>query len=496
MSTTRSPPVSGSTRTPSQQADRLQPRPPPIVERDPLVRVAGQPIGDQGQPSPPVVLFLHVGDDVVRHLRPRVLLDLGLDVVDPRLRRGDLDDQRWSHALVAHAKGLPVLPPLDAEDHRQIGAVVTQSGDVPVDPAIGEDGDRGVVGMPGLEDRPAGRCSRQSWGSPSMWTSPNLGWRTSSRVSGTRFQSGAAVGEPHTDLAVSIGERRLRALGHRAHDRALRMIDRPAVHEHTAPAGRDQPRRGREAPARPDPASLPPGRRVECPDSWPRRLYRLVVAGWAGPEQRRTATVSDARSRLVILGIGDDGLAGLTESARRTLMDSDLILGAPPILSLLEGVPGRKEPLEPDMSLALRQVREALSVATAGAGQRGRPAVLRGGALPLRPAGQGPLRGRAARQQHATGLRPDQGELGGRLPDQPGRPADRGGRRPDPDRREDRRVLQRRLPAVAAGPRAAGPGDRLLPGVCLREPGLARRAGHAGRAGRPGRRRTSTRSTW
>src|SRR5262245_28582367 len=41
-------------------------------------------------------------------------------------------------------------------------------------------------------------------------------------------------------------------------------------------------------------------------------------------------------------------------------MDSDLILGAPPVLALLEGVPGRKEPLEPDMSLALRQVREAL----------------------------------------------------------------------------------------------------------------------------------------
>ena len=67
--------------------------------------------------------------------------------------------------------------------------------------------------------------------------------------------------------------------------------------------------------------------------------------------------------------------------------------------------------------------------------------------------------------------------------------------RPDPDGREDRPVLQRRVPAVAAGPGAAGPGDRLLPGVCLREPGLARRAGHPGRAGRPGRAWISTRST-
>jgi precorrin-6Y C5,15-methyltransferase (decarboxylating) len=72
------------------------------------------------------------------------------------------------------------------------------------------------------------------------------------------------------------------------------------------------------------------------------------------------ATVDDARAKLVILGIGDDGLAGLTEPARRILVDSDLILGAPPILSLLDGLPARKEPLEPDMSLALRQVREAL----------------------------------------------------------------------------------------------------------------------------------------
>jgi precorrin-6B C5,15-methyltransferase / cobalt-precorrin-6B C5,C15-methyltransferase len=71
--------------------------------------------------------------------------------------------------------------------------------------------------------------------------------------------------------------------------------------------------------------------------------------------------VSDPRSKLVILGIGDDGLTGLTESARRILMDADLILGAPPVLSLLEGVPGRRQPLEPDMSLAIRQVREALA---------------------------------------------------------------------------------------------------------------------------------------
>jgi precorrin-6B C5,15-methyltransferase / cobalt-precorrin-6B C5,C15-methyltransferase len=71
--------------------------------------------------------------------------------------------------------------------------------------------------------------------------------------------------------------------------------------------------------------------------------------------------VGEATGRLVIVGIGDDGLAGLTESARRLVQGSDLILGAPATLRLLDGVSGRKVPLEPEMPSALRQVREALS---------------------------------------------------------------------------------------------------------------------------------------
>jgi len=71
--------------------------------------------------------------------------------------------------------------------------------------------------------------------------------------------------------------------------------------------------------------------------------------------------LSDSRSKLVILGIGDDGLAGLTDAARRLVMSADLILGASSTLTLLDSVPARKEPLEPEMSLALRQVQAALS---------------------------------------------------------------------------------------------------------------------------------------
>jgi precorrin-6Y C5,15-methyltransferase (decarboxylating) len=81
--------------------------------------------------------------------------------------------------------------------------------------------------------------------------------------------------------------------------------------------------------------------------------------------------VSDARSKLVILGIGDDGLAGLTEPARRIVTAADLILGAPSTLTLLDSVSVPKQALEADMSLVLRQVRAALA--------QGRPILVCGG---------------------------------------------------------------------------------------------------------------------
>ena len=47
-------------------------------------------------------------------------------------------------------------------------------------------------------------------------------------------------------------------------------------------------------------------------------------------------------SKLVILGIGDDGLAGLTDSAGRSSAEADLILGAPSSLRLARGPAGQK----------------------------------------------------------------------------------------------------------------------------------------------------------
>ena len=71
--------------------------------------------------------------------------------------------------------------------------------------------------------------------------------------------------------------------------------------------------------------------------------------------------MSATPAKLVIVGIGDDGLAGLTESSRRIVSEADLILGSPSMLALVESSPARKLPLDAEMPAALKQVREALT---------------------------------------------------------------------------------------------------------------------------------------
>ena len=71
--------------------------------------------------------------------------------------------------------------------------------------------------------------------------------------------------------------------------------------------------------------------------------------------------MGEATGKLVIVGIGDDGMAGLTESARRVVQGADLILGASATLRLLDEIEIRKVELDPEMPSALRQVRSALA---------------------------------------------------------------------------------------------------------------------------------------
>ena len=78
-------------------------------------------------------------------------------------------------------------------------------------------------------------------------------------------------------------------------------------------------------------------------------------------------------AKITIVGIGDDGLSGLTEAARRIVNEADILFGAPATLRLLgESIPGRRVSLEPEMPEALRQVREASRAAR-------RPVLVSGG---------------------------------------------------------------------------------------------------------------------
>lgn len=75
--------------------------------------------------------------------------------------------------------------------------------------------------------------------------------------------------------------------------------------------------------------------------------------------------MATSSTKMVIVGIGDDGLAGLTESARKIFQDADFILGAPATLRLLgeTGADTRLVPLEADMAAAVPQVRQILATA-------------------------------------------------------------------------------------------------------------------------------------
>lgn len=69
--------------------------------------------------------------------------------------------------------------------------------------------------------------------------------------------------------------------------------------------------------------------------------------------------MADGSTKVVIVGIGDDGFAGLAEPARAVLRDAGLILGAPAALQVLDEIDAPKEELSADMVEALQQVRAA-----------------------------------------------------------------------------------------------------------------------------------------
>ncbi len=80
------------------------------------------------------------------------------------------------------------------------------------------------------------------------------------------------------------------------------------------------------------------------------------------PFRGATSLSPTSPSKIAIVGIGDDGPAGLTESARALVDNADILLGAESTLALLHE-PAPRAPivaLDPDMPAALEQVRSAL----------------------------------------------------------------------------------------------------------------------------------------
>ena len=185
--------------------------------------------------------------------------------------------------------------------------------------------------------------------------------------------------------------------------------------------------------------------------------------------------------KIHIVGIGENGLDGLTAAARELIQNAQVLVGDEHTLASLPATKAERLTVGVDLDAAVPANCRGRRPAGGGAGL-GRSAVLRRGPLPLRQAGQGPLRGRAARQQHAVGLRPGEGELGRRLLDEPGqsRFAERAGA--DSRGGEGRAVHDRGLSAGGGRPGDARPRPRLLHRLRLREPRLARRARHPGRA--------------
>ena len=70
-------------------------------------------------------------------------------------------------------------------------------------------------------------------------------------------------------------------------------------------------------------------------------------------------------AKIVIVGVGDDGFDGLSESSRAVIREADWILGTAPALAAIGAAAGdgRRVELYPDMTTALVQTRQALSEA-------------------------------------------------------------------------------------------------------------------------------------
>src|SRR5438270_10314881 len=67
------------------------------------------------------------------------------------------------------------------------------------------------------------------------------------------------------------------------------------------------------------------------------------------PDPDLRAPVNTVEPRIHIIGVGSDGLAGLTARARELLLSADVVFGAEGVLDLLPDLRAERHPLGSDL---------------------------------------------------------------------------------------------------------------------------------------------------
>ena len=171
-----------------------------------------------------------------------------------------------------------------------------------------------------------------------------------------------------------------------------------------------------------------------------------------------------AANKIHIIGMGDDGLQGLTSPARKLVDEADLLVGPDGALAAIPPSKAERIVVSANLDETIERIARAGSrrVVVLASGD---PLFYGVARYLVRQARQGPLRGRAARQQHAVGFCPREGKLGRGVSHQPGQsPAGAGGRkdsrgrqgracspaRPCPPKAVARALLDRRIDYFSA----------------------------------------------
>ena len=166
--------------------------------------------------------------------------------------------------------------------------------------------------------------------------------------------------------------------------------------------------------------------------------------------------------------------------ARELLTAAEVVFGSEQVLAFVPELRAERRVLGGDLHEAVNALNAVLGRQRVAILAAGDPLFLRRGPLSLRPSRSGSLRGVAARQQHADGIRPGEGDLGRRLLDQSANASTGNRAGPHPHGRDRGPVPQRDGRPGRGRPALLLARPRLFPGLRLRKPRRPRRARNAG----------------